>query len=660
MSNRGKSETANGVKSRWIALAVGFFFCLFSPSGVAQDSPPETTPEETESEQANATLSSQSGRVMAVNRAVEANRLRLEQLNKDLKHSETVFARLEAQLTSRRAVISGLQAELSDTESPPTPERAIELEAEIARREEGYLRVRERGDLALETGQLVRKLIDNLRRGDDEGQFLIQEVRTGIVEAAEEPEPEIDRRSETPVPPAASPLYPGFPVGTPATPIQPPATTLRTETSEQIEALKEVQVAEAAERAGEKSMSRFVDLKELFDQRIVTEEALLETAQRAKEILLTQRTVRRAAIEALRSDPDSAQEIERLEGVFSELGAELEYFEETISQRTAVLDDLAVRHVTTNAEIERRMAELQDLRKATETAKSHAFWLQSPVHPRNLLAWIVTRGPRIIAVMFATAILLIAVRLSLRRFVRLLIRRKTKRGPSTNRADTLSLSFSGVASAVILIVGLALTLQEAGVDIRTVLGGAAVLGVAIGFGAQNLMRDYFTGFMILLEDQFGLGDLVTIGATTGRVEKVSMRTTTLRDLEGKVHFIPNGAVTQVTNWTYEWAQPVIDVTVALREKVDPALALLLRVAEELHADPEWKHTLLEGPVLMGVNGFTDSGVVLRLTLKTRADSRFLVLREMYRRVKNAFDEAGIEIGMPHRTVFTSTSAASNL
>jgi len=654
MSDRGELERKNAGWSRRIALAAGCLFYLFCPPGAAQESPPEATQEAKESEEARATISSQAGRVMAVNQGIEASRVRLDQLNKDLKHSETVFPQLETELKNRRAVIDGLQAELSDTESPPTPERAAELEAEIARREEGYLRVRERADLALETGQLVRKLIEIFRRLDEEGQFLIKEVRTGIIEEADEPESTMDGRSEDPVPPAVSPLFPGMPVGTPGTPTRPPATTLRTETSEQIEALKEVQVAEAAERAGKKSMNRFADLKELFDQRVATEEALLKTAQRAQEILLTQRTVRGEVIEALRSDPDSAKEIERLEHIFSELGTELERVEETIVQRTAVLDDLAERRIITEAEIERRLAELKDLREATATAKSRAFWLQSPVHPRNLLAWTVTRGPRIVAVMLATALLLIAVRLSLRRFARLLIRRKTRRGPSTNRADTLSLSFSGVASALILVVGLALMLQEAGVDIRTVLGGAAVLGVAIGFGAQNLMRDYFTGFMILLEDQFGLGDLVTIGTTTGRVEKVSMRTTTLRDMEGKVHFIPNGGVTQVTNWTYEWAQPVIDVTVAFREEVDPAMALLLRVAEELHADPEWKDTLLEDPVLLGVNGFTDSGVVLWLTLKTRADSRFAVRREMYRRVKNAFDEAGIEIGMPHRTVFTSS------
>ena len=195
------------------------------------------------------------------------------------------------------------------------------------------------------------------------------------------------------------------------------------------------------------------------------------------------------------------------------------------------------------------------------------------------------------------------------------------RGEGLARADTLALSFSAVSSLVIAVGGFFVLLQEAGVDLATVLGGAAVLGVAIAFGAQNLMRDYFSGFMILLEDQFELGDLVTIGTTTGRVEKVNMRTTTLRDIEGRVHFIPNGVVNGVTNWTYEYSRAVIDVSVSYREKVDPALAILLRVAEGLHGEAEWKDRLLEEPMLMGS---MTSESVRRLVPSTQS-SRYMKL-----------------------------------
>ena len=159
-------------------------------------------------------------------------------------------------------------------------------------------------------------------------------------------------------------------------------------------------------------------------------------------------------------------------------------------------------------------------RLAVKEAKGHLFWLQSPLHPRNLLQWARTRGPRMLLVLVVAGVLLLLLRLTVRRATRLVVRKgldaHTK---GTNRADTLAFSFRSALSVIVLIGGFLLVLQEAGLDIKTVLGGAAILGVAIAFGAQNLMRDYFTGFLILLEDQYELGDLITIGAmlTAGTV-----------------------------------------------------------------------------------------------------------------------------------------------
>jgi small conductance mechanosensitive channel len=191
-------------------------------------------------------------------------------------------------------------------------------------------------------------------------------------------------------------------------------------------------------------------------------------------------------------------------------------------------------------------------------------------------------------------------------------------------------------------------LQEAGIDVKTVLGGAAILGFALAFGAQNLMRDYFTGFMILLEDQYELGDLVTIGDVTGRVEKVNMRTTMLRDLEGRVHFIPNGEVKSVTNRSYVWGRALIEVPVGFQEDVDRVMAVLLEVAAELRADPEFGPWVTNEPVMLGVDRFTESGIIIKFIIETLPDKIFPVRREMLRRIKNEFDRVGIEISVPNR------------
>ena len=170
----------------------------------------------------------------------------------------------------------------------------------------------------------------------------------------------------------------------------------------------------------------------------------------------------------------------------------------------------------------------------------------------------------------------------------------------------------------------------------------------MAFGAQNLMRDYFTGFMILAEDQYELGDLVSIGNITGTVEKVNMRTTMLRDIEGRVHFIPNGEIKTVTNRTYVWGRAVLEIPVGYKEDVDRVMDIILEVAAEFHADPEVGGWVTGEPVMLGVDKFTEYGVVIKFMLQTLPDKGFPVRREMLRRIKKRFDEEGVEISVPHR------------
>jgi small conductance mechanosensitive channel len=252
-------------------------------------------------------------------------------------------------------------------------------------------------------------------------------------------------------------------------------------------------------------------------------------------------------------------------------------------------------------------------------------------------------------------ILLLITRLTFARIARVMVRKgRGEEESRVNRAQTLALSFRSVVQMIILVGGTLLTLQEAGLDIKTVLGGAAIIGLAVAFGAQNLMRDYFTGFMILIEDQYELGDLVTIGDATGVVEKVNMRTTVLRDLEGRVHFLPNGQIRQVTNRTYEWARAVFDIKVAYKEGVDRVMALLVELANEMRVDPDYKNDIIEEPLMLGVDGFGDAAVTIKFMLKTKPDKMFPIRRELLRRIKNRFDEEGIQIPIPHRIVFQQT------
>ena len=193
--------------------------------------------------------------------------------------------------------------------------------------------------------------------------------------------------------------------------------------------------------------------------------------------------------------------------------------------------------------------------------------------------------------------------------------------------------------------------EAAGVNVATLLGGAAIFGVALAFGAQYVMRDYLNGFLILLENQYKMNDIITIDTVTGVVEKVNMRATVLRDLEGRAHFIPNGQIKAITNHTYLWARAVFDIPVAYKEDMDKVMGVLVDVGNELRADPLWQDRVTDEPVMLGVDKFQDSAVIIKFMIRTKDDQKWNVKRETLRRIKNRFDELGIEIPLPHRIIF---------
>jgi len=181
------------------------------------------------------------------------------------------------------------------------------------------------------------------------------------------------------------------------------------------------------------------------------------------------------------------------------------------------------------------------------------------------------------------------------------------------------------------------------------LGSA--LGVAVGFGAQSLVKDVISGFFILAEDQYQIGDVVKIAGVAGLVVDIRPRVTVLRDLDGNVHYIPNGQITVTSNLTQEFAQVVLDVGVAYKESVDRVIEVLSDELSILRNDDEWREKFLEDPQILGVETLGDSAVTVRAVMKVGADDRWLVRREAQRRVKNRLDAEGIEIPFPHLTVY---------
>jgi small conductance mechanosensitive channel len=250
------------------------------------------------------------------------------------------------------------------------------------------------------------------------------------------------------------------------------------------------------------------------------------------------------------------------------------------------------------------------------------------------------------------------VRRAIRRF-RAYMEGRVLDAEEAKRVGTLCRVFRYFGSVVITIVAAMLVMNELGISIAPVLATAGVAGIAIGFGAQSLVKDYFAGFFLLLEDQIRQGDVVAVAGVGGLVEEVTLRYVRLRDFDGHVHFVPNGEIKTVTNRTRDYAQAVIEVGVAYREDADEALAVMRAVGRELRADPAWRARILDDVEIIGVERWADSAVVLRCRLKVVGIEQWNVRREFLGRLKKAYDERGIEIPFPHLTLYAGQAKDGN-
>lgn len=245
---------------------------------------------------------------------------------------------------------------------------------------------------------------------------------------------------------------------------------------------------------------------------------------------------------------------------------------------------------------------------------------------------------------------LIAVNRGVRRF-RDYMEARARDGESAKRVGTLCRAFRYLGSVVICVIAAMLVMNELGISIAPILATAGVAGIAIGFGAQSLVKDYFAGVFLLLEDQIRQGDVVQIAAIGGQVEEVTLRYVRLRDFEGHVHFVPNGEIKIVTNRTRDFAQSVVEVGVAYGEDADEALEVMRQVGDEMRADPQWRPRILDATEVVGVERWADSAVMLRCRIKVVGIEQWNVRREFLRRLKKAFDARGIEIPFPHLTIY---------
>ena len=222
---------------------------------------------------------------------------------------------------------------------------------------------------------------------------------------------------------------------------------------------------------------------------------------------------------------------------------------------------------------------------------------------------------------------------------------------AAQRAQTLERVFRYLVTVVIGVLATMLVLAELGVSLAPILGAAGVVGLAVGFGAQSLVKDFVTGFFLLLENQIRQGDVVEVAGHTGTVEEITLRFVRLRDYEGSVHYVPNGQISTVVNMTRGFGNAVFEIGVAYREDIDEVMVVMRQVASEMRNEPGYAERMEGDLDIAGVDRWDDSAVIIRRRIRGVAQQQWSVKREYLKRLKAAFDEKGIEIHFQHITLY---------
>lgn len=274
----------------------------------------------------------------------------------------------------------------------------------------------------------------------------------------------------------------------------------------------------------------------------------------------------------------------------------------------------------------------------------------------DLFKWMIYDFPIVLVIIVLMFVFLKANRILFKRLNSLLINRARRTHDEESfeaekRINTLSGILKGLGKILIYIIFSMIILRRLGLDIAPLLAGAGIVGLAIGFGAQELVRDFISGFFILLENQIRAGDVVRLNGTAGLVERIELRTTTLRDFEGIVHIFQNGKINSISNLTKEWSAVALDIGVAYKEDADKVIEVMQKVGNEMKQEPEFDEMFLEPMEIMGLDKFDDSAIVIKARIKTKPGKQWMVGREYRKRLKKAFDSHKIEIPFPHTTIY---------
>lgn len=281
------------------------------------------------------------------------------------------------------------------------------------------------------------------------------------------------------------------------------------------------------------------------------------------------------------------------------------------------------------------------------------FWIH---YLNQFTSWITAELPSIIVIIILFFLALkffnkLSAKLKTFLLNRRYIEKSNNPKEAEKRVNTLVNLMQGATKIILWIVFIIIMLSKIGIEVAPLLAGAGIVGLAVGFGAQELVRDIISGFFILLENQIRVGDIVLLNNTGGLVEKIELRTITLRDLSGTVHVFQNGKINSISNMTKEWSAILLEIGVAYKENVNDVIAIMQEVSKEMRESDEYKDVITEDLEVMGLDRFDSSAVVIKARLITKPGEQWSTGREYRKRLKYRFDAENIEIPFPHTTLY---------
>lgn len=604
-------------------------------------------------------------RISRLQRVLEANRQRLDDLqhqldkpSRDYVETEESFKKLDAALQKKKNELKRLPNDkAADTEK---------LQQAIDQLEKDIKPLRDRFNQNLQDRKLRLEKINNLQQLIKLDQETLQGLLGNTPAPGKTPAPATTAPANTKQAPAATgttpptgttkdiPLPSLLPGATPALPAvvstQPvPSTTPPVAPSpELLEAQAQAKAKQAAAEKARNEAETVTERIEILRKNIQVERALLDSAKRKVDLEQKQHddmVLDQDKQLQQQPSPDLWQKIWKLRSESAtRMGAARKEMRDTADRLETLLQQIS--HV--QAEELRARNEALHKQHEAAAAEQKVVQLQNPFTLQNMQNWLLHHGIRLVVIIVSMFLLRKFILLFSKQIVDF-ISQHHHRGSEKdrgNRAETLVGVFRNTVSMLIIVGGLLMIGDEIGVPIAPLLGGAAMIGLAVAFGAQNLIRDYFTGFMVLLEDQYGINDVVKIGTISGMVEKITLRMTVLRDLEGVVHFIPHGTITTVSNLTHGWSRAMLDIKVPLNEDPDRMIEMLREMVIDMRKDAHFGQLIIEDPEMLGVEAVNNDGITIRFLIKTVPLQQWTVKRELLRRIKHRFDLLKIQFPVP--------------